>query len=407
VSGLDTRGIELDKLAQAPAPRVEHRFRVFISEKAFDRATTRGGDDTTREVGGILVGEVCRDEAGPYVRVDTTIDALHAEEKGTELTFTHATWDHIHKEMDERHKDKRILGWYHTHPGFGIFLSDRDQFIHKSFFNLPYQIALVYDPKSREHGVFAWQENEPARCQRYWVGTSEYVWRPPAPPEPNTMETATERPSTSPPAGQPGPELDRASLLMGAVVLAILAGLIGWWLGSGTARAAVGKARTELNQQRVAGAQEMVKGLNTELLLMLRRSLGGEAMRRPIEQVLDDLAAGLTALEKDPADKEALASVRGAQRKLRELRDSHLRADTTLRSLAETSRQGRLDPTEVIRVLNLQAAAIGQICVELAEVAAKAGDRARALRLLEVAARIDPDKMKFYRRKLDELEKKR
>ena len=65
-----------------------------------------------------------------FVKVDATIDALYAEEKGTELTFTQETWDYIHKELESKHKGKKIVGWYHTHPGFGIFLSDRDLFIH-------------------------------------------------------------------------------------------------------------------------------------------------------------------------------------------------------------------------------------------------------------------------------------
>ena len=28
----------------------------------------------------VLVGDVCKDDGGPYVKIDTTIDALHADE---------------------------------------------------------------------------------------------------------------------------------------------------------------------------------------------------------------------------------------------------------------------------------------------------------------------------------------
>jgi len=176
MSSLDVRAIDEKELDDKPFPKVKQEFRVLLAEEAFDRAVERGDADTSREIGGVLVGEVLRDAAGPYVKIDTTIDALHADEKGAELTFTHATWDHIHAEMDKKHKGKKIVGWYHTHPGFGIFLSDRDQFIHKSFFNLPFQVALVYDPKAREHGVFTWHENEVWRARRYWIGSREHVW---------------------------------------------------------------------------------------------------------------------------------------------------------------------------------------------------------------------------------------
>jgi proteasome lid subunit RPN8/RPN11 len=242
VAGIDIRGIETEGLPQAAFPQVRHEFRIYFSEEAFDRATMRGSADLSREIGGILVGALCRDEGGPYVRIDTTIDALHAEEKGAELTFTHATWNHINQEMDRHHGDRRVVGWYHTHPGFGVFLSDRDQFIHRSFFNLPYQIALVYDPKSREHGVFAWQENEPSRCLRYWVGAREHVWQPPQAPA---------RPAAPAPEASPAPvpperhrqEPDRFALLGIALVLALGAGLTGWWLGTGAGRDAVERRR--------------------------------------------------------------------------------------------------------------------------------------------------------------------
>src|SRR5262245_34768291 len=100
MAGPDARAIALDGLARTPFPAVQQGFRVYLAEEAFDRAVARGDGERAREVGGVLVGQVLRDESGPYVSVETTIDALHADEKGTEVTFTHATWKHIHEEMD-------------------------------------------------------------------------------------------------------------------------------------------------------------------------------------------------------------------------------------------------------------------------------------------------------------------
>jgi len=39
--------------------------------------------------------------------------------------------------MDAQFADKKIVGWYHSHPGFGIFLSEYDLFIHRNFFTAP------------------------------------------------------------------------------------------------------------------------------------------------------------------------------------------------------------------------------------------------------------------------------
>ena len=48
------------------------------------------------------------------------------------------------------------MGWYHTHPGFGPFLSAHDRFIHENFFAHPRHVALVLDPVQHLVAVFAW-----------------------------------------------------------------------------------------------------------------------------------------------------------------------------------------------------------------------------------------------------------
>jgi len=387
MSSLDTRAIEIAELKHEAPPEVRHDFRVFISEAAFDRAAERGHADAGREVGGVLVGELCKDEGGAYVRVDTTVDALHADEKTTELTFTHATWEHIHLEMDTKHPGKRILGWYHTHPGFGIFLSDRDLFIQKSFFNLPYQIALVYDPKSREHGVFAWRDNEPKRSRRHWIGGREHIWDGvPAPTAPK--DPVPER-DNAPAERRAIDEPDRLFLYAIGVVLLVVGGLAGWWFGTRDAAAAVKNAQQRVDAERLAGAEQAIRSLHLELLVLLRESLSGDAIRRPVDE-------SLAALEQGDVD--------GARSRLIRLRDSHAAADATLRALVEAAEKGSTSAPELERRLAVQQAVLGQLC---ADMAAEAGDPAVARRLLKNAARVDPGRSEYYAGKLRALEEAR
>jgi hypothetical protein len=98
-----------------------------------------------------------------------------AASKSGEVTFTHEAWNVINREMDTRFADLRIVGWYHTHPTFGIFLSERDAFIHEHFFSNPGQIAYVVDPVAETEGVFAWRHGKPALVLHYWVGERVYA----------------------------------------------------------------------------------------------------------------------------------------------------------------------------------------------------------------------------------------
>jgi len=111
------------------------------------------------EVCGVLIGE-STDET---IEIRASIEALTATQAGTHVTFTQDAWEEIYKVKDEHYPDARIVGWYHSHPGFGIFLSEHDLFIQENFFSSPGQVAWVYDPHSDEEGCFGWVAGKVAR----------------------------------------------------------------------------------------------------------------------------------------------------------------------------------------------------------------------------------------------------
>jgi hypothetical protein len=98
-----------------------------------------------------------------------------AETRFAEVTFTHQTWAKINSEMDTRFSTLSIVGWYHTHPDFGIFLSDRDRFIQEHFFCGPGQVAHVIDPIRKIEGVFDWRDAKPVLTRHFWVGARVVV----------------------------------------------------------------------------------------------------------------------------------------------------------------------------------------------------------------------------------------
>jgi proteasome lid subunit RPN8/RPN11 len=115
------------------------------------------------EVCGVLIGS-SRNDA---VYVDACIAGQNASQAGTHVTFTQDTWEHIYKVKDAEYPEARIVGWYHSHPGFGVFLSDHDTFIHRNFFSAPEQFAWVYDPHNEEEGFFAWATDRIERVARF------------------------------------------------------------------------------------------------------------------------------------------------------------------------------------------------------------------------------------------------
>ena len=117
------------------------------------------------EVCGVLIGQ----DRDHRIEVAACIEGQNAEEAGAHVTFTQDTWEHIYAVKDQKYPEERIVGWYHSHPGFGVFLSDHDTFIHKNFFSSPGQVAWVFDPHSDEEGCFGWVDGRIERLAQIGV----------------------------------------------------------------------------------------------------------------------------------------------------------------------------------------------------------------------------------------------
>ncbi|TWU04162.1 Mov34/MPN/PAD-1 family protein [Symmachiella macrocystis] len=196
----DVRQIVLEELPQADFPvNLSEDFRVHFTEKCHVSILAHAEEDTSVEICGVLVGGVQHDAHGPFALISEHIRADAATSKFAEVTFTHEAWSKINAEMDSRYSDLSIVGWYHTHPDFGIFLSDRDEFIHQNFFSGASQIAHVVDPIRKTEGVFVWREGKPHLCSHFWVGdeiraeTQRETAAGQSPPQPGAPEAVVAR----------------------------------------------------------------------------------------------------------------------------------------------------------------------------------------------------------------------
>ena len=132
-------------------------FQIIMSSEVCSAIEKYASSDTSKELGGIILGRQMEDGADRFIVVEGHVEAKFTEAQRGSVTFTHQSWDQMHSEREARFPGQKIVGWFHTHPGFGIFLSSYDLFIHKSFFDLPWQLAYVVDPLAGERGFFRWE----------------------------------------------------------------------------------------------------------------------------------------------------------------------------------------------------------------------------------------------------------
>jgi proteasome lid subunit RPN8/RPN11 len=158
-----------------PTRRVEAKgtiapddLQIFLDQKVLTEIVDYSRLSLAREVGGVLPGTVYEDRGVPYIEIAGYITAP-GESEAARFTFTHEAWSKISRERERRFEDRPLVGWHHTHPGYGVFLSEYDRFIHRHFFNLPWMVALVVDPRAETLSFFQWKRDRIEPVGFYFV----------------------------------------------------------------------------------------------------------------------------------------------------------------------------------------------------------------------------------------------
>lgn len=154
---------------------------IFVDMDVLNDMEAHARENPDVELGGVLLGGQYIDpQRGHFVMIRDSIRAEAYESSRGHFKFTQETWTRIGRRREEFNDDLHMVGWYHTHPGWGIFLSSMDQFICDNFFNRTLDVAFVIDPKANERGWFYWRrdaEDRLPRCQGFFVTAARFRHR--------------------------------------------------------------------------------------------------------------------------------------------------------------------------------------------------------------------------------------
>lgn len=158
-------------MAKAAKIKIKTQPVVIIEAEVARQIRQHARTSMKAEVCGVLIG-TADDER---TLVEACIAGINAAQGGAHVTFTQDAWEHIYKIKDKEFPEEKIVGWYHSHPGFGVFLSEHDLFIQENFFSNPQQIAWVYDPHTDEEGCFGWVNGKTEKLSGVRFGYSQTV----------------------------------------------------------------------------------------------------------------------------------------------------------------------------------------------------------------------------------------
>jgi len=136
-------------------------FELYISKLAAEKMTNHAYrlGKTQKEALGFILGDVCRSEGREFV-MGRDIVTSSLISSSNRVSFDRESLPHLFSELDSSGFDYVIIGWYHSHPGYGCFMSKVDINTQLTMFSESYHSAVVVDPISKEMQAFKLRDEQ-------------------------------------------------------------------------------------------------------------------------------------------------------------------------------------------------------------------------------------------------------
>jgi len=163
------RVIDHEIISSASANQEQHNGSQIIFKPQAVKQLQRyidWGESTKRNVieqQGILLGSVYQTPSGFSAIVEAV---LLSEAVGNQVYVesAHSDWSKMDRQMDELNRGRKRklvkLGWWHTHPNMGIFMSGTDKGTQANYFYKDWQFAVVLNPQDKKWGAFVGESAE-------------------------------------------------------------------------------------------------------------------------------------------------------------------------------------------------------------------------------------------------------
>lgn len=164
-------GVRRYLIGQAgPFPRVVFREEVFNQIDRFAQEQTKG------EQGGFLVGKKrnLKSLEEYEILVEQFIPLTRAKGATSRFDLTRDDFLAVQHSLQASGSNLRIVGWVHSHPGFGAFLSNFDKELHERLFPRPWNIAYVVDAQHSDRALFHCVDGNWREMPGYYILRPDY-----------------------------------------------------------------------------------------------------------------------------------------------------------------------------------------------------------------------------------------
>jgi proteasome lid subunit RPN8/RPN11 len=130
-----------------PESLSRERYDMYLARNCMEKIVShcRSHAEDRLEVMGLLVGDVFAWDNCSFTLVKDVV-TTDLEATSISVRFDSEGFEGLFTQLDGLKYDYVLVGWYHSHPGLGCFMSQTDIETQKRMFNSPFHSALVVDP---------------------------------------------------------------------------------------------------------------------------------------------------------------------------------------------------------------------------------------------------------------------
>ena len=152
----DINAVLPGNVKQMGAP--DDELRIYMEDYVHTYLYQYSRSSVNGEKLAVLMGQSIVINGQNTIFISGVIQARFTEKiKGVE-TITNQSWKYISEDMEKYFPNLSVVGWMHSRPSFGAFVTSMDEEYHKKLFSDPNQVLFVVDPIDRLDRLYVLNE---------------------------------------------------------------------------------------------------------------------------------------------------------------------------------------------------------------------------------------------------------
>lgn len=137
---------------------IENEVKIYMEDYVYTYLYQYGKSGGGKEKLAALVGRHYNVDGQEILIISGAIQGKGTMQENGIERFADETWEYIGGQMENYFKGMTILGWVHCQPGFGAFLTAKDETFHREYFKEKWQTLFVLDTMDKLDSFYIYNE---------------------------------------------------------------------------------------------------------------------------------------------------------------------------------------------------------------------------------------------------------